>query len=74
MLLLVLLSAVVMSAVELPGLVSNRRWKELVVFSAFVLAVVILGIILVLRITAPNPVKFIEAMYKPFTDAFFGKE
>jgi len=73
MLFLILASAAIMVIVEAPPLVKKKRWKDLRVFSGFLLVGVTLGMVLVFRLPFPNPTPLIEGIFKPVTEAFFGK-
>ncbi|MHA6483386.1 hypothetical protein ACX1C1_15990 [Paenibacillus sp. strain BS8-2] len=63
----ILLSAAAMIWIEVPALIQRKSWKELAVFSGFLLAGISLGVILVFHLPFPNPAKGIEVVFKPVT-------
>jgi hypothetical protein len=73
MLFLILASAAVIVLVEAPPLVKKKKWKDLSVFTGFLLIGLTLGFVLVFRLPFPNPTPFIEGIFKPVTEALFGK-
>lgn len=65
-LLLILFTGIVLF--EVPGLVKKKMWRELVVFSVYMVFGASLSILEVLQIEVLNPAKVIEALLKPLTD------
>lgn len=44
----------------LPGLIKKKEWRELVAFSVFYIIAFVLGLMYVLDITVPSPMKVLE--------------
>jgi hypothetical protein len=57
---------------EVPGLIQKQYWRELVVFSAFLLFAFIVSLLQVLGVKLPNPNTGIEQLIKGVM-AFFHK-
>ena len=51
----ILMIGVAVSIFEVPPLVKNKDWRELIVFSIFLLAGLILNLLLSLDVDLPNP-------------------
>lgn len=54
--------------IEVPGMVKNKMWRELVVFFIFLALGMALSIPQVLGVRIPNPTKAIEALFKPLSE------
>ncbi|MDD4237621.1 MAG: hypothetical protein PHT62_03560 [Desulfotomaculaceae bacterium] len=65
-LLLVLVFAVII-ALEAPGLVRKKMWRELTAFSVLLLIGMILSFGQVLQLPLPNPTSGIDAVFGPFS-------
>lgn len=65
---LLVLAFLGMIALEVPGLVKKKAWRELAAFSFFLLLGFALALPQVLDLEAPNPSDAIEALYKPLSD------
>ncbi|TEB07397.1 hypothetical protein Psch_00948 [Pelotomaculum schinkii] len=65
---LLVLAFLIMIALEVPGLVKKKAWRELAAFSFFLLLGFALALSQVLGLEAPNPTDAIEALYKPLSE------
>lgn len=65
---LLVLAFLGMIALEVPGLVKKKAWRELAAFSFFLLLGFALALPQVLDLEAPNPSDAIEALYKPLSE------
>ena len=54
-------------AVEVPGLVKKRLWRELAVFAVLLVIGMVYSFGQVLELPLPNPVRGIEAVFKPLS-------
>ena len=55
-------------ALEVPGLVKKKAWRELAAFSFFLLLGFALTLPQVLGLEVPNPNRAIEAVFKPLSE------
>ena len=53
---------------QVPPLVKNKMWRELIAFTVFLFLGMALSIPLVLGYDLPSPAKAIEAIFKPLAD------
>jgi len=53
---------------ELPKLIKNKMWGELIAFSILMLIGMSLSIAQTVGINLPNPTKGLEALYKPLAE------
>lgn len=65
---LLVLAFLIMIALEVPGLVKKKAWRELAAFSFFLLLGFGLALPQVLGLEAPNPNNAIKSLYKPFSE------
>jgi len=65
LLILIIAAALLIIFIETPALVRQRRWKELAVFSGFLISGLILGVILALHLAFPNLTQLTEAVFRP---------
>jgi hypothetical protein len=65
----ILLVAAVILWIDVPPLLKKKNKKELLLFSILLAIGVGLSIALALGKTIPNPIDFINFMFKPLTDA-----
>lgn len=63
-LLLVVIAFTGIAFFDLPGMVKNRRWHNLIVYSALFLSVFVLGVLMTLDINVPSPIKAAQAFYR----------
>lgn len=68
MIVLALLAFLFIMAIEVPGLVKKKMWRELIAFAVFLWIGMSLSILQILGVELPSPIKFIEALYKPFAE------
>lgn len=61
---MVILSFAGMAALDLPNMVKNKRWRDLIIYSILFLLVFALGIAVALNINVPSPIKAIQAFYR----------
>ncbi|MEA4893110.1 MAG: hypothetical protein VB085_11200 [Peptococcaceae bacterium] len=62
--LLVLIAFAGIAAHDLPGMVKNKRWRDLAVYSVIFLLVPGLGMLVALNINVPSPIKAIQVLYQ----------
>jgi len=65
---LALLAFLLIIAIEAPGLVKKRMWRELIAFAVFLWIGMTLSVLQILDIEVPSPITLIEAFYKPFAE------
>lgn len=65
---LLLAILVLIVVLEVPPLVKNRMWRELVAFSVYMLIGAALSIPQAMGIQLPNPTKTIEALFRPLAE------
>lgn len=65
--LLILLLGVGIAFYEVPKLVRQKMWRELVAFSGFLLAGLALTIAQTLGLPVPNPTRAIEFIFSPLS-------
>ncbi len=63
-LLLVFIGFAAIAAINLPGMIKKKLWRELAVYSLFFLAVFTLAVLMALGIKVPSPIKAIQAFYR----------
>ena len=63
-LLLVFLAFAGIGAIDLPDMVRNKRWRDLVVYSIIFLLVLALGVLVASGVKVPSPIKAIQAFYQ----------
>lgn len=69
----IIASTIIIALIEGPSLARKKQWKDMTVFAGFLLVGFALGTILAFRLPFPNPAKGIEMLFKPVSEAFFGK-
>lgn len=67
-----ILTVGVIAWIEIPSLLKKKRIKELCVFSVLLLIGVGLSISQSLQLNIPNPLDWINVVFKPLNDAIFG--
>lgn len=67
MLIFIIIAALIISFIETPSLIRQKKWKDLAVFSGFLISGLVLGVILALHLAFPNPTQVIESVFKPVT-------
>ncbi|OXM85089.1 hypothetical protein [Paenibacillus rigui] len=65
MLTLITVAALLIISMETPSLIRQRKWKELAMFSGFLVSGLVLGVLLVLQFAYSEPGKSLEAVFKP---------
>lgn len=68
MIVLALFAFLLIIAIEVPGLVKKRMWRELAAFAVILGVGMSLSILQILGVELPSPITFIEAIYKPFAE------
>ncbi|WP_273484869.1 hypothetical protein [Desulforamulus ruminis] len=68
MIILIVLAFGVIVFLEVPGLVKKKAWRELAVFSFFLILGFTLALLQVMGVALPNPNHAIEALFRPFTE------
>lgn len=63
-LLMVFIGFAAMAAINLPGMIKKKLWRDLVVYLLFFLAVLTLAILMALGIKVPSPIKAVQAFYR----------
>lgn len=62
--LLVVLAFAGIGAMDVPRMVQNRRWRDLIAYSVFFALVLALGILVASGVKVPSPIKAIQAFYR----------
>jgi len=65
---LLVLAFLLIIALEVPGLLKKKAWRELTAFSFFLVLGFSLALPQVLGFEVPNPNKAIEALFKPLSE------
>ena len=52
------------AALDLPDMVKNERWRDLIVYSVIFLLVLVLGVLMALDVQVPSPIKAVQAFYR----------
>ncbi|MCL6639279.1 MAG: hypothetical protein K6T80_06325 [Firmicutes bacterium] len=68
MVFLLILAFLIIIALEVPGLVQKKAWRELAAFSVFLLLGFALALPQVLGFRVPNPNEAIEALFRPLSE------
>lgn len=55
-------------AIEVPGLVKKKMWRELTVFSVLLVIGMVLSFGQLFNLPLPNPAEGIEAIFQPVTN------
>lgn len=67
----VILLAILISVYEIPKLIKNKLFKELIVFFLLLLAGTGLGIARSINLELPSPLDLITFIYKPISDTIY---
>lgn len=67
MIVLLILVFIAIIALEAPGLVKKKMWRELTAFSVLLVIGMYLSFGQVLKLPVPNPTRGIEAVFQPVT-------
>ena len=62
--LLVVLAFAGIGTMDVPRMVKNRRWRDLIAYSVFFALVLALGILVASGVKVPSPIKAIQAFYR----------
>lgn len=62
--LLVVLAFAGIGAMDVPHMVKNKRWHDLIAYSIFFALVLTLGILVASGVKVPSPIKGIQALYR----------
>lgn len=65
MIILLILVFAAIIALEVPGLLRKKMWRELAAFSVLLLIGMVLSFGQVLKLPLPNPTRGIEAVFRP---------
>jgi hypothetical protein len=68
-LVLLLLSLSIIIIIEVPGLIQKKMWRELAVFSGFLILGAIYGIIHIFEMRILNPTNITNAIFRPMFEA-----
>lgn len=63
-LLLVFSGFAVIAAIDLPGLIKNKLWRDLTIYSVIFLSVLALAVLIALDVGIPSPIKAAQAFYR----------
>lgn len=66
---LLLLSLSIIIIIEVPGLIQKNMWRELAVFSGFLILGAIYGIIHIFEMQILNPTNITNTIFKPMFEA-----
>lgn len=61
-------------ALEVPKLITEKKWRDLLVFAIFMLAAIGLSLPLAIGIKIPNPSRHISRFLAPISKAIMGRE
>jgi len=67
---LIVITAIVIY-MEVPALIKNKYWKELITFSILILTGFILSLLLIIGVKIPSPDLFIEENVNEFVNFIF---
>ncbi len=67
---LIIITAIVIY-MEVPALVKNKYWKELITFSILIFTGLILNLLLIIGVKIPSPALFIEENVNEFVNFIF---
>ena len=70
MIFLLIVTFICLILYEVPGLIRNKYWKELTVFSVLMLIAFIISLLQILRIELPNPVRDTQYVVRDFFKYF----
>ncbi|HHT71972.1 MAG TPA: hypothetical protein GX016_10510 [Firmicutes bacterium] len=74
MIFLLVLMYLAVSAFEVPKLVKEKKWRDLLVFSLFMLAAIGLSLPVAMGVKIPNPSRYITRFLAPISKAIMGRE
>ncbi|HHV06999.1 MAG TPA: hypothetical protein GXX69_02115 [Firmicutes bacterium] len=74
MMFLLILIYLAVIAFEIPKLVREKKWRDLVVFSLFMLLAVGLSLPMAMGVEIPNPTRYITRILAPISKAVMGRE
>lgn len=72
MILLLILLYLAVIAFEVPRLIKEERWRELIAFSVFMAVAIAVSLPLALGVKLPNPTKLLAQIFGPLSEAVFG--
>ncbi|WP_195376844.1 hypothetical protein [Anaerotruncus rubiinfantis] len=52
------------AAIDLPGMIKKKRWRNLIIYGVIFLLVLLLGLLIALDIKVPSPIKAIQMFYR----------
>ncbi len=61
---LVIISFAAIAAIELPGMVKKKMWRDFTLYWAIFLPVLALAVLMALDVKIPSPIKAVQAFYK----------
>lgn len=67
---LLILAFILIVALEVPGLIRKKSWRELGAFSFFWVLGLVLSLPQALGLEVPNPNRVIEAVFRPIAEWF----
>ncbi|NLG86404.1 MAG: hypothetical protein GX489_04215 [Firmicutes bacterium] len=74
MIFLLILLYLAIIAFETPKLVKEKKWRDLLVFSLFMLAAIGLSLPVAMGVNIPNPSRYITRFFAPLSKAIMGRE
>ncbi len=72
-LLLVLAGMAIIAAINLPGLIKNRQWHDLTVYTVIFLLVLTLAVLMAVGVRLPSPIKAAQKFYQDVLHLSFKK-
>lgn len=61
---LVIISFAAIAAIELPGMVKKKQWRDVVLYSIVFVPVLALAVLMAFDMKIPSPIKAIQTFYR----------
>lgn len=61
---LVLVAFAAIAAANLPNLIKDKLWRDLIIYAVIFLPTLVLGVLVVVGVAVPSPIKAVQALYR----------